>query len=104
MDIKKAIDLEADRLDAIISISEDKTKTENIGRDIILDLRTREDEYKNLMFPLNLTFSDTMNWIWGLIKYNQEAMPIVQKFQQEILEPLKKYTASCYYSCQGHHA
>lgn len=41
MDIKKAIDLEADRLDAIISISEDKTKTENIGRDIILDLRTR---------------------------------------------------------------
>lgn len=92
MDIKKAIDLEADRLDAIISISEDKTKTENIGRDIILDLRTREDEYKNLMFPLNLTFSDTMNWIWGLIKYNQEAMPIIQKFQQEILEPLKKYT------------
>ena len=92
MDIKKAIDSEVDRLDAIVSISEDKIKTENIGRKIILDLRTREDEYKNLMFPLNLTFSDTMNWIWGLITYNQETMPIVQKFQQDILEPLKKYT------------
>lgn len=92
MDIKKAIDSEADRLDAIISISEDKIKTENIGRNIILDLRTREDEYRNLMFPLNLTFSDTMDWIWGLITYNKETMPIVQKFQQEILEPLKKYT------------
>ena len=92
IDIKKAIDPEIDRLDAIISISEDKIKTENIGREIILDLRTREDEYKNLMFPLNLTFSDTMDWIWGLITYNKEAMPIVQKFQQEILEPLKKYT------------
>ncbi|MFC2487329.1 MAG: DUF262 domain-containing protein [Alloprevotella sp.] len=92
MDIKKAINPEADRLEAIISISEDKTKTENIGRDLILDLRTREDEYKNLMFPLNLTFSDTMDWIWGLITYNKEVMPIVQKFQQDILEPLKKYT------------
>lgn len=92
MDIKKAIDPEIDRLDAIISISDDKIKTENIGREIILDLRTREDEYKNLMFPLNLTFSNTMDWIWGLITYNKEAMPIVQKFQQEILEPLKKYT------------
>lgn len=67
MDIKKAIDPEADRLDAIISISEDKIKTGNIVRDIILDLRTREDRYKNLMFPLNLTFSDSMAWIWGLI-------------------------------------
>lgn len=92
IDIEKAINPEIDRLDAIISISEDKIKTENIGREIILDLRTREDEYKNLMFPLNLTFSDTMDWIWGLITYNKEAMPIVQKFQQEILEPLKKYT------------
>ena len=92
IDIEKAINPEIERLDAIISISEDKIKTENIGREIILDLRTREDEYKNLMFPLNLTFSDTMDWIWGLITYNKEAMPIVQKFQQEILEPLKKYT------------
>ena len=92
MDIKKAIDPEVDRLDAIISISEDKTKTENIGRDIILDLRTREDEYKHLMFPLNLTFSDSMDWMWGLMEYNKDAMPIFKQFQQEILDPLQKYT------------
>ncbi len=92
IDISKAVDPEVDRLDAIISISDKKIKTEELGRKIVLDLRTREDEYEKMMFPLNLTFSDTMDWIWGLITYNQEAMPIVQKFQQEILEPLKKYT------------
>lgn len=92
LDIAKSIDPEFDRQDAIISISEKKVKTENLGRKVTLDLRTREDEYKNMKFPLNLTFSDTMDWIWGLISYNKDAMPIVQKFQQEILEPLKKYT------------
>ncbi len=92
IDIKKAIDADVDRLDAIISISDKKIKSEDMGRKVILDLRTREDEYKNMMFPLNLTFSDTMDWIWGLVTYNKEAMPIVQRFQQEILEPLKKYT------------
>jgi len=85
MDIKKAIDPGVDRLDAIISISDDKVKPE-------LDLSKRNMEYKNLMFPLNLTFSDTVGWILGLLSVNKEAMPYVQKFQEEILEPLKKYT------------
>ncbi|MGI6073798.1 MAG: GmrSD restriction endonuclease domain-containing protein [Fermentimonas sp.] len=92
INMKKAIDPNEERLDAIVSISENKVKTEELGRKIILDLRTREDEYKNMMFPLNLAFSDTMEWIWGFIKYNQESMAIVQDFQQKILEPLKKYT------------
>ena len=64
IDISKAVDPEVDRLDAIISISDKKIKTEELGRKIVLDLRTREDEYEKMMFPLNLSFSDTMDWIW----------------------------------------
>lgn len=92
LDIKRAIDPDIDRSEAILSIADTKIKTENIGREVKYDLRTREDEYREMMFPLNLTFSDSISWILGLINYNNESMPLVQKFQQEILEPLKKYT------------
>ncbi len=92
IDMRKAIDPEEDRLNAIISISENKLKTENIGRETILDLRTREDEYRNLMFPLNLTFSDALEWVVELLARNTEVGPIVRKFQKEILQPLNVYT------------
>ena len=49
----KALDENVDREDAIISISDKKVKTSDIGKIITLDLTTRENEYKNLMFPLN---------------------------------------------------
>lgn len=94
LDINKALDSDADRLDAVVSISDKKIKTEDVGRTITLDLRTREKEYENMMFPLNLTFSfsDTMSWIFGLLENNPAARPIVNRFQQEILSPLSKYT------------
>lgn len=57
LDIQKCLDQSTDRLDAIISLPERKQLTEDIGRTIKLDLTTRENEYKNLMFPLNITFS-----------------------------------------------
>lgn len=68
LDIKKALDETEDREEAIISISDKKIKTSDIGKVIDLDLRTREDEYKNFMFPLNLMFSsnDYRNWERGL--------------------------------------
>lgn len=57
LDIRKCLNPDADRLESIISVSEKKQLTENIGRDILLDLSTKEKEYENLMFPLNITFS-----------------------------------------------
>ena len=52
----KALDENVDREEAIISISDKKVKTSDIGKIITLDLTSRENEYKNLMFPLNLMF------------------------------------------------
>ena len=52
IDMSMALDANADLEEAIISISEKKQITENIGRTIILDLSTPEHEYKNLMYPV----------------------------------------------------
>ena len=46
--MKKALDPDTDLEEAIFSINENKIITENIGRDVILDLSTPEAEYENL--------------------------------------------------------
>lgn len=92
LDIRKALDPDEDRLDAVVSVSEKKIKTENLGRTITLDLRTRDKEYENMMFPLNSTFTDATQWVFGLISYNKDAFQLALQFQSEILEPLGKYT------------
>ena len=47
IDMVKALDTDSDLEEAIFSINENKIITENIGRDIILDLSTEENEFKN---------------------------------------------------------
>lgn len=71
LDIKKCLDSNADRLDAIISVSGKRQQTTNIGRTVTLDLSTRENEFENLMFPLNITFSanDTDDWRYDMEEY-----------------------------------
>ena len=71
LDIKKFLNPDIDRLDAIIAIPHTKLQTSNIGRDISLDLSTQEQEFENLMFPLNITFdsSAVMHWMMNLNVY-----------------------------------
>ena len=94
LDIRKALDPNEDRLDAIISINEKKIKTDNIGRDIILDLTTTEQEYKNLMFPLNITLtsSEIRKWERGLARYHGDGiLDLFDKFDAEILSNIISY-------------
>ncbi len=65
LNIRKAIDPEVDILDAIESVSEKKIKTENIGREIVLDLSTQEKEFEQLMYPLNIIFSTSESTRWS---------------------------------------
>ncbi len=58
LDIQKCLDPDADRLDAIVSISDKKQVLSDIGRTVVLDLSTPENEFEHLMFPLNLVFYD----------------------------------------------
>ncbi len=96
LDIKKCLDLDADRLDAVISVSERKQLTTDIGRVVTLDLSTREKEFENLMFPLNITFStpDVMNWMMQLHNYyghNPEVISLFQDFYTKVLLLIQAY-------------
>ena len=62
VDIRKAIDPNVDRSDAIFTIPEDKIhKSYYPDRDTPLDLSTEESEFEELMFPINRIF-DWDNW------------------------------------------
>ena len=97
LDIKKCLAPDTDRLDAIISVSETKQLTTDIGRTILLDLSTKEKEYENLMFPLNITFStpDVMNWMMQLHNYyghKPEIIALFQDFYTKVLLLIQAYT------------
>lgn len=96
LDIEKCLDPEADRLDAIVSISDKKQVLSDIGRTVVLDLSTPEQEYKHLMFPLNLVFSpnDIDDWRFNMEEYYQNESKyrlMFRDFSQKILRPIQEY-------------
>ncbi len=96
LDIEKCLDPEADRLDAIISISEKKQILSDIGRTIELDLSTSDREYEHLMFPLNLVFSpnDIDDWRYAMEDHfanDNKYRLMFRDFSQKILRPIQEY-------------
>lgn len=96
IDIRKALDQSADRLEAIISINEKKQLTEDIGRTVTLDLSTRDNEYKEFMYPLNIALDivESQNWLIGLLAYHgndPKILGIFQEFQRRILANIQTY-------------
>lgn len=96
LNIKECLNPNADRLDAIVSISDKKQRFSDMGRKIDLDLSTPELEYKELMFPLNLVFSpnEIDDWRYGMEEYYQndsEHRLLFRDFSQKILRPVQDY-------------
>ena len=96
LDIEKCLDPEADRLDAIISISEKKQILSDIGRTIELDLSSPEREYEHLMFPLNLVFfpNDIDDWRYAMEDHfanDNKYRLMFRDFSQRILRPIQEY-------------
>ena len=96
LDIRKCMEPEMDRLDAIISISEKKQKTSEIGRTVDLDLSTPEKEYENMMFPLNLALSpnDVNDWGEKMAEYygdSKEYRKLFRDFETKIIRPIQAY-------------
>ena len=96
IDIPKALDTLTDRIDAIISVPENKIITENIGRDIVLDLSTIEKEYENRCFPINLIFDNIgmMQWQAGYMQYhstNPEVYAQFMDFFNKVVAPVSQY-------------
>lgn len=69
-----------DRIDAILSVPDNRIVTKNIGRDVELDLSTRENEFKEHYFPLNIVFDsiETMAWQMAYSKYHNHDDEIVE--------------------------
>lgn len=93
IDMEKAMNPDNDLEEAIFSINENKIITENIGRDIKLDLSTEEQEFKNLMFPVCMVdqysvWRKGFNKFW---KHNSEKIEFWDEFEEKVINSFNGY-------------
>ncbi len=96
LDIRKCLDPDCDRAEAIVSIPETRQVTENIGRDVTLDLTSREKEIGKLMFPANLVFdvAGYHNWYKDFMKrygFDSEEDALWERFENEVLKTAQEF-------------
>jgi hypothetical protein len=96
IDMRKALETEAGREEAIIGVPEDRIVRENFNKDVKLDLSTRELEFDNLMYPLSMVF-DWNTWQMEFITHANkhgtfaELWPLIQRFHTEIIQNFTGY-------------
>ena len=96
LDMKMCLDDNADRLDAIVSVPEDRKVKKNFDRDVVLDLSTRELEFEHEMFPVNIIFDSSLYSDWEddyreYHNYAQEYLKRISRFRKEVTETIKFY-------------
>lgn len=84
LDIKKCLDENEDRFDAVIAVPSSRMIKENFDRDIVLDLSTRELEYEHEMFPINIIFDSNAreDWADGYKEYHDYDKSFMEKYKQ----------------------
>lgn len=97
LDIRKCLDENVDRIDAIVSVPSNRIITSDFGRKIELDLSTPDNEYENHMYPLNiiLDFAKSQTWQQGYLQYhqlNQQVFMEYTQFGSQITMPIMQYT------------
>ena len=95
IDMMKALNSEADRDSAIFAVPEDRKLKENFDKDIVLDLSSPEQEYSQLMFPLNQVF-DADAWMQGFWKYwnskgESGKIDLFFQFKNDVLKNFAEY-------------
>lgn len=96
LDMRKCLDPEEDRVDAIASVSEKRQVTEDIGRKVTLDLTSREREIDELMFPANLVFDPNGqdDWFTEYIErygLKSEEYALWKSFKEDVLRTMTGY-------------
>lgn len=96
LDMKKCLDANEDRYDAIVPVPKDRKVRTDFNRIILLDLSTRELEYENEMFPLNIIFDSSAreDWADGYKEhhdYGREFMERYKRFRTEVIETITGY-------------
>ena len=96
LDIDKAVDSSAEDEEVVISIPATKQVTSDFGRNIVKDLSTRQDEFKQKMFPLNIILNSGEEQAWQneyYAYYNYDPT-VIQQFTElfsKIIMPTQKY-------------
>ncbi len=96
LDIKKCLDENEDRFDAVVAVPDDRKKKTNFDRDVTLDLSNRELEYEHEMFPINIIFDsmDREKWADGYKKYhgyNETFIERYYQFRDEVIDTIVRY-------------
>ena len=95
IDIRKALNAEADRDSAIFAVPEDRKLKENFDKDIVLDLSSPQFEYESLMYPLNQAFNwDTWQEEFGdywIGKGKSDMREIFKQFKNDVLKNFSDY-------------
>jgi hypothetical protein len=95
IDIRKALDLSADREEAIIGVPEDRVVRANFDRDVVLDLSSAKQEYALLMYPVAQVF-DWDKWQDGFDEHwavdtNKSVREEFRGFKRQVLDNFKMY-------------
>lgn len=95
IDIRKALDENGDREEAIVSVPEDRVIRTDFGREVVLDLSSSEGEYAALMYPVWQVF-DWDRWQDGFDQHwkgdeNELVREEFRRFKRQILENFKYY-------------
>lgn len=96
LDMKKCLDDNEDRYDAIVPVPEDRKVKTDFDRKVLLDLSTKELEYENDMFPINIIFDGSAREDWAdgykeYHEYGKEFMERYKKFRTEVIETITGY-------------
>ncbi|EDZ98863.1 protein of unknown function DUF262 [Burkholderia sp. H160] len=95
IDIRKALDPNVDREEAIIGVPEDRVVRSDFGRKEELDLSTPEKEYANLIYPVRSVFDwdrwqDGFNDFWRG-EQHEAIRETFRVFKRQVLENFKGY-------------
>lgn len=84
---------DTDLEEAIFSINENKILTENIGRDVVLDLSKQDYEFENMMYPVNMV-DEMADWypkFFEYWKYDSEKIKFWNEFMKKVIYDFNNY-------------
>jgi hypothetical protein len=89
-DIEKALQGPEALEDAIVAVDEQRTQRKNFGRDVKLDLSTREKEIDAFHFPCS-QIPNSDDWEQVLSEHAPEKLARFMKFRRQVVEPFRNY-------------
>ena len=100
IDMLAAMDPNADREDAIISVPEDKRETTNFGREVVRNLSSREFEYEQHMMPTERLLDNSLSWLFGYVGHwngrddehpDGGGFAFYERFNQSVMSQFSEY-------------